>query len=155
MKNTKAFTILELLVVISVLVILIGIAIPRIKGMKDAGTITKVKKELRTLMTATESYYMMHGAYPAASGNSTSAQTDYLISENPQIIPSVLYDPFTDGGSTEYWFRLDSSGKYYVWFSSGINGVNESGGGRLAPISSSGVVTRSGDDICVTNGSGC
>jgi prepilin-type N-terminal cleavage/methylation domain-containing protein len=44
--DEKAFTILELVIVLSVLVILIGIAIPRIKGMQQAGQTAQVKAEL-------------------------------------------------------------------------------------------------------------
>lgn len=151
----NAFTILELLVVISVLVILIGIAIPQFKGMKDAGTIAKVKGELRTLVAATESYKIMNNSYPTATSNTTTAQTDYLVSASPQIISTALYDPFVDGGITEYRYKSTAASDYYVWFSVGPNGTFESAGGRTPNISSTGVVVRSGDDICITNGTGC
>lgn len=126
--NKESFTILELLVVISVLVILIGIAIPRFKGMQDAAMIAQVKRELQTLQTATESYYMNRNpnAYPGSAGAaiSTTTEATYLVSAIPQIISSTpIYDPFVSGGTTEYRYQQDSGGKYYVWFSVGPNGT--------------------------------
>ena len=90
----KGFTILELLVVISVLVILIGIAIPRFKGMQDAGRLAQAKSELKTMQSALESYYMNMSpmAYPATS---TTVGASYLSVASPQIINSTPpYDPF-------------------------------------------------------------
>jgi len=72
--NKKAFTILELVIVLSVLVILIGIAIPRMKGMQQAGQITQIKAELQTLQAAVESYYSNSSpsAYPGTPGSAST-----------------------------------------------------------------------------------
>jgi len=60
----KGFTIIELVIVISVLIILIGIAIPRMKGMQDSSNIVRAKKELQTLQAAVESYYTFYHCCP-------------------------------------------------------------------------------------------
>ena len=124
--NRKAFTILELVIVLSVLVILIGIAIPRIKGMQQSGQMTQVKAEMQTFQTAVESYYSNSSphAYPgtAGSGSNTICATA-LVSATPQVISSPLYDPFNPTVSTEYGYYLATGGQYYVISSMGPNGA--------------------------------
>jgi len=91
--DRKAFTILELVIVLSVLVILIGIAIPRIKGMQQSGQITQVEAELQTFATAVESYYSNSSpqVYPGTPGSaSTTLGANYLVPATPQIISSPL-----------------------------------------------------------------
>ena len=121
----KAFTIIELVIVISVLIILIGITIPSMRGMQQSGTLTKVKGELQTFQAAVESYYSnsspnVYPGPPGASSNTIGAT--YLVSATPQILNSPLYDPFNPAGSTEYGYYLSANGQYYVVSSMGPNG---------------------------------
>ena len=124
-KNKDSFTILELLIIISVLAILIGIGIPKFRGMQNVAQLVQVKKELQTLQAATESYYVNRkpNAYPGVAGDdiSTSIQSTYLVPARPQIVSAVLKDSF-DSENGEYIYQLSSNGKYYVWFSVGFNG---------------------------------
>ena len=60
----KGFTIIELLIVIAVISILVGIALPRFRGMREEGLIAQAKGELRTIQTALESYFIHNNAYP-------------------------------------------------------------------------------------------
>jgi prepilin-type N-terminal cleavage/methylation domain-containing protein len=145
----KGFTILELLVVISVLVILIGIAIPRFKGMQDAGRIAQAKAELLTLQTAVESYYINASprAYPASS---TTLGGSTLTSAAPAIISAALYDPFGATATTEYKYVYTSP--YYVIGSVGTG----SDLSTLAVSAGTGTVTKATGNLCVTNGvTGC
>ncbi|MEI7998947.1 MAG: prepilin-type N-terminal cleavage/methylation domain-containing protein [Candidatus Omnitrophota bacterium] len=147
----KGFTLLELLVVISVLIILIGIIIPRFRGMQDAGRIAQVKAELQTMQTAVEAYYTNQTpkAYPPTS---ISVGVGFLATATPQIINGTPpYDPWGAAATTEYNYVLSTNAKYYVISSVGVDGVYTTTLG----ISSVGVVTKDADDICVTNGSNC
>ena len=91
--NKKSFTIIEILVILAVLGILISLAIPRIKGMQDASNIVKVKKELKTLQLAVESYFVngKPSVYPYSTGR---IYQDLLIASSPQMISSEMLDPF-------------------------------------------------------------
>lgn len=109
----KAFTILELLVVISVLVILLGIAIPRFKGMQDNANVVKTKSELKTVQAALESYYTFNRSYPANIGAA-------LLAATPKILPALSQDPFN--GNAEFHYFKSDDGKYYVVFSAGLVG---------------------------------
>jgi general secretion pathway protein G len=139
MLRRKGFTILELLIVIAVIAILVGIALPRFKGMQDEGNIARAKGELRMLQTAIESYYIHNNnTLPTALSNLTTAV--------PQIAPSTLpTDPFTSAGAYGYaktapWFVVYSVGP-------GTNGS--------AAIDANGTVTETNGSSCIymTNGS--
>ncbi len=130
----KGFTLLELLIVISVLVIIINIAIPRFKGMRQNGQLARVKGELETLTAALESYKIFDSSlkYPPTT---TTVTATYLAGFSPNIT-NVLYDPFGATATTEYNYMASSNGKYYVVWSAGFSG-------QLQPsaISDTGVIT--------------
>jgi prepilin-type N-terminal cleavage/methylation domain-containing protein len=149
--KAKGFTILELIVVISVLLILIGIAIPRIKGMQDSGNITKANAELQTLQTAMESYYSNQNpkAYPVSS---TTPCATVFDTASPKIISSPLYDPFGTTNTTEYDMLVSSNGTYYMFASVGAGGTAISGSTVITPT---GTCTCTSPNICKSNGTGC
>lgn len=138
----KGFTIIELLIVIAVIAILIGVALPRFRGMQEEGKIAQAKGELRTFQTAVESYYIHNSnTYPSALSSLTSA--------TPNIIGASLpTDPFN--GSSNYGYATDGASpvKYYVLYSAGV------GGNGSATVSTAGVVTEANGSSCiyVTNG---
>jgi len=118
----KGFTILEIMVVLAVIVIIIGIAGARSKGMKDQALISRANTELKQLQLAVVSYYYNSSphVYPPTS---TTVAASYLVSANPQIIRSSLYDPWGATATTEYNYVLSSNGQYYAISSVGPNGV--------------------------------
>ena len=129
---------MELLIVIAVIAILVGIALPRFKGMQDEGNIARAKGELRTLSTAIQSYYIHKSAMPTALSNLTSAI--------PNIVGTTLpTDPFNVGANYGY----GQSGAYYVVYSK-----SPSGSGSCTTPDASGNVTASGNAIYATNGTG-
>lgn len=145
MLGKKSFTIIELLIVIAVIAILVGIALPRFRGMQEEGKIAQAKGELRTLQTAVESYYIHNNnAYPATGATWQTA----LTGATPNIIGAALTDPFN--GSTQYGYATDDASpvKYYVIYSVGA------GTAATATVSTTGVVTETATScIYVTNGS--
>jgi general secretion pathway protein G len=141
-RMRRGFSLIELLIVIIVIAILIGIALPRFRSMQDEESITKVAFELRTLQTAVESHYIHRDPheYPVAEGYQSA-----LLTVAPQIINTRLKDPFDPGNV--YSYSLSANGKYYVIWSigadnvSGVTGVGDTGTISGAP----------GDDIYVSN----
>ncbi len=138
MFKRQGFTILELLIVIAVISIIIGIALPRFKGMQDEGNIAKAKGELRTLQTGVESYAIHNaGSYPATLAPLTTA--------TPRIVGTMPKDAFKP--ASDYGYA--TSGGYYVIYSVG-QGTN---GSCTISSAGSGTVTETNDAIYVTNGS--
>ncbi|MGA2775030.1 MAG: prepilin-type N-terminal cleavage/methylation domain-containing protein [Candidatus Omnitrophota bacterium] len=113
----KGFTLLELLMVIMVIAILIGIALPRFRGMVEEGNIAKAKGELRTLQIAVESYYMHNSnIYP------TTLTTTVLKNQSPQILEALPTDPFSSGGAGYQYLNGGTNNKYYAIWSVGPAG---------------------------------
>ena len=152
-KMKKAFTLIELMIVMAVMAILVGIALPSFKGMKEEGNIAKAEGELRTLQTAVESYAIHHGnAYPANSNTPYDTYFDTAgCAPGPQLISSVIYDPFA-GANTEYYYRRGSGSgglSYYAVCSRGKNGAIDVTSAEIGD----GILTTAeiDDDIVATN----
>lgn len=143
----KGFTLVELLIVIMVIAILIGIALPRFGGMRDEGNTTKAAAEGRTLQAAVESRYIH--TTPHAYPDEDAAWETALTTATPQILGSVLYDPFGASATTQYSYAKAAGGKFYVIWSLGPDRAN-----AITGISDAGVVAPAdtGDDIFVSNG---
>ena len=135
--NHRAFTLIEMLIVIVVISILVGVLLPNFRGTQDEANTQRARAEMRTLATALESYYIHNSnAYPSALTSLTTA--------SPRIINRVPTDPFN--GSTAYQYAT-SSGYYVVW----SYGIDRTAG--ITGVSSAGALTGTqGDDLCVTNG---
>lgn len=128
----KGFTLIELLIVIAVISILIGIALPRFKGMQDEGNIAKAKGELRTLQTAVESFYIHNNqTYPSA--------LSVVATATPSIVTSIPTDPFDSASAAYGYVRGGTNNKFYVIFSDGPGG--------------NGSATIASDAVSETNGS--
>jgi len=64
-KDKKGFTLVELVVVIAILGILGGIAIPRFMDATETARGAKIIADLRTVDSASAMYYAKEGSYPA------------------------------------------------------------------------------------------
>ena len=153
----KGFTILELVVVLSVLVILIGIAIPRIKGMQQSGQIVQAKAELQTLQTAMESYYNNSPTPHTYIPTTTAPCTQYFSVSTPQVVSSTCpMDPFGTAANTEYFAVVN--GNYYAIGSVGAGGTAALTSANFTVDSGTGAVTTTSgnpNQLCVTNGKNC
>ncbi|MFH1347992.1 MAG: type II secretion system protein [Candidatus Margulisiibacteriota bacterium] len=140
MKKIKGFTIIELLIVMAVIAVLIGIAIPSFRGMQTEAWRTKADGDVRVIKIGLESYYKNHGAYPAATGYMST-----LRSEPAAIIDADLKDPFKP--SDDYSYALSTSGSYYVVYSVGVGAT-----GAMTISDTGSAETTAGSPIYTTNG---
>ena len=132
----RGFTLIELLIVIMVIAILIGIALPRFRGMQEEGDLAKAKGELRTIQVAVESYYIHNvRTYPA------DAALTNVEGASPNIISAVPNDPFNS--ASDYGWDLSANGRYYVIYSVGTEGNGS------ATIADDGTITETNGDSCV------
>jgi len=142
-KMKRGFTLIELMIVMAVIAILVGIALPQFRGMQEEGLIAQAKAELTTLKTAVESYYIHTGAYPTDSATWQTA----LTTASPTIVRVALIDPFT--ASAQYQIVYSAAPReYYAIYSVGTTGT-----ASVSLVSAAGVVTESAPTcIFVSNG---
>lgn len=145
----KAFTLIELLIVLAVIAILVGIALPRFRGMQQEGKIAKAAGEMRSLATAVESYYIHNNQqYPSQTGASTVSTSwqSLITAAHPQIINSALMDPFKSSQQYSYASSGSSNSKYYIIFSVGPDGTAD-----IAGITAGGGIGTPDDDVYFCN----
>jgi prepilin-type N-terminal cleavage/methylation domain-containing protein len=67
--KTKAFTLIELLIVVAIIAILAAIAVPNFLEAQTRAKVSRAKNDMRTLATAIESYQVDNNNYPTDAGN--------------------------------------------------------------------------------------
>ncbi len=74
-KNKKGFTLVELVVVIAILGILAGIAIPRFMDATASARGSKIVADLRSIDSAVTMYYAKTSSWPTTAAQLTTAAT--------------------------------------------------------------------------------
>ncbi|MBD3267494.1 prepilin-type N-terminal cleavage/methylation domain-containing protein [bacterium] len=72
--SRKAFTLIELLIVVAIIGILASIAVPNFLNAQLRAKIARVKSDMKSLSTALESYQIDHNAYPDFNAWETPAR---------------------------------------------------------------------------------
>jgi len=131
----RGFTLLEVLLVLAIIGIIAGIAIPGLVNMSARNNNTKVKADIRSLQVALESYYLHNSsAYPSALSDITAAA--------PVIVKTLPKDPYSPSQAV-YGYNRSPNAKYYVIFSAGPSGNGS------ASCNDSGVLTETNGASCI------
>jgi prepilin-type N-terminal cleavage/methylation domain-containing protein len=93
-RNTKGFTLVELLIVTVIIGVLASIAIPSFGSTKEKAYIASMKSDLRNLATAQEAYYSEHNAHKAGSatnvgGSTTSGIDNFYASAGNTVVATI------------------------------------------------------------------
>ncbi len=72
--NKKAFTLIELLIVVAIIAILAAIAVPNFLEAQTRSKVSRAKADMRSLATAMESYYVDANTYPPNDAGGASSQ---------------------------------------------------------------------------------
>ena len=105
-KKEKGFTLVELMVVIIILAVLTGIAIPSYMALRNRARESATESEMRNIATSLELYMADEEEYP-----DTLAITDYM---DPV--------PANDAWGNEYVYEQTGSGTGYTLTSYGVDG---------------------------------
>lgn len=114
-KNTKGFSLLEIIVVVFILSLLAAIVAPKIMGRTDDARIAEAKVQIKNFETALKLFKMDNGFYPE-----TSQGLDALISKPTS---GKIPKNYREGGYLEQKkIPLDPWGNPYVYVSPGLHG---------------------------------
>jgi prepilin-type N-terminal cleavage/methylation domain-containing protein len=107
----RAFTLVELLVVIAIIGVLIALLLPAVQAAREAARRLQCRSNLKQMATAICTYESNHGAFPPAyrlfSFNSWSTGYNLSVFILPQLDQQNVYDMFT--------FRNPTTGANYSW----------------------------------------
>jgi type II secretion system protein G len=65
--NRRAFTLIELLIVVGIIGILAGIALPNFLEAQTRAKVARAKNDLRAIVTGLETYHVDHNIYPSST----------------------------------------------------------------------------------------
>ena len=86
-RRAAAFTLLELLVVVSIAAIMVGLLLPAVQRVREAAARSKCKNHLKQLGTALHSYHDAFGSFP--SGGERNVQNTFAIGWAGSILQFV------------------------------------------------------------------
>ncbi len=96
----KAFTLIELLIVVAIIAILAAIAVPNFLEAQTRSKVSRAKADLRTLATALESYRVDENSYPLCNNFGTAqadpGQGNIPILERLSTPVAYITDPLID-----------------------------------------------------------
>lgn len=145
--QAKAFTLVEILVVVSIIGLLAGLAFPAIQGAMNSAKKGKAKAEMQSIITALKSYQNEYGRMPNPSAvggagdgyfsDSASPRLFLMLSgatndssgENPRQIAflelpaSSTNGSFPDPWKRNYIVKLDVDGDNLIWHWTNWNGA--------------------------------
>ncbi len=129
-RTTRGFTIVELIIVIVVIGIIAGIAIPQYNGVTERTRDTERKSDISSVSAQLEYYYGRHGAYPTLSHlNNTSFRTANNISVDDRA--AILADPNNESVTTLSSTATPTNDTYgYVPLPSGCSSPTTTSGGQ-------------------------
>jgi prepilin-type N-terminal cleavage/methylation domain-containing protein len=111
----KGFTLIELVMVLSVMAVITSVALPAFLSMRQEAMYTKAQKEVQFLQAAVENYKNENGQLPDSLQKS-------VREVKAAIFPQVAKDPWqTDGKNYGYSTGRTATGEeYYVIYTKGV-----------------------------------
>ena len=85
-----AFTLIELLIVVAIIAILAAIAVPNFLEAQTRSKVSRVKADIRTVVTAIESYFVDNNKYPPTPYSSDSVGLSGGIL---RVVPTLISTP--------------------------------------------------------------
>lgn len=118
-KNRTGFSLVELLITVSIISILIAIGVASYATINRQSRDTKRKSDVEQIRSALEMYRADTGSYPSAGSGSwvvTSSTADALVGLTPDLVATYLSAIPTDPKASQSYMYLatnGSGGSYY------------------------------------------
>jgi len=103
-KFCRAFTLIELLIVVAIIAILAAIATPNFMEAQTRAKVSRVKSDLRTIATGLDTYILDYNIYPYASGFFTPMPSLRLVPITTPVayLNAIPNDPFMRTSGNNY-----------------------------------------------------
>lgn len=109
-KKNDGFTLIELLIVVAIIGILAGIAVPQVSNVRSKANLSVIKADLRSIQTALEIYALDNDGYPATETEFSNIDfddtDDYEYDVNEDGDQYLVYNADPIDGS---YYYIDSS----------------------------------------------
>jgi general secretion pathway protein G len=136
LRKERGFTLIELMVVILILGMIVGIAMPNLLKNREIARKVATESELRSIQSALEMYYIENDEYP-----STDEGVKLLVDER-YLDEGALKDGFKRAYNYEGVAVADVEDQDYHLSSSGADGIKETEDDIQSPIGDHGFVER-------------
>jgi len=125
-KTSQGFTLVEMMIVMTIIVILMGSGIFLLTGMIDDARVQRADSDLKTLDIALKSYERNNNGRPPSQEQGLDALTNRPDGDNvPKRWRAYLEEPMMDPWGQPYQYRIppqNSKRRYDIW-SLGEDGV--------------------------------
>ena len=97
----KAFTLIELLIVVAIIAILAAIAVPNFLEAQTRAKVSRVKNDFRTIKNGLEAYFVDHNGYPPHVPAAQYGDFEWFVHLTTPIayISAVPHSPFPEENS--------------------------------------------------------
>ncbi|GAH89749.1 unnamed protein product [marine sediment metagenome] len=117
-RKKEGFTLIELLIVVAIIGIIAGIAIPNFLGARTKARVTRAFADMRALADALEMYYVDNTTYPAVP----DAAGDPIPGLSPTYMTSQPNDPFGTEEVPGYRYYANAASTAWLLVSNGPDG---------------------------------
>jgi type II secretory pathway pseudopilin PulG len=135
-RRYNAFTILELLVVITIIIVLAGLILSTVGYVQKKGARSRAEAETAAMSAALESYKADNGIYPRSSAtDSVNARTDVTPDSKYQAASQYLYGELS--GDKDFNNKIDATetqNKNYFAFKPQMLFGAKDGSGNLTSV---------------------
>src|SRR5262245_12913862 len=91
-RRVRAFTLVEVLVVLAIVSLLTGLALPAVQKVRDAGYRTVCRNNLRQIGLGLHQYHSDKGAFPPGMSYQDGRDPRPFLSWNARILPYLEQD---------------------------------------------------------------